>query len=122
MTTDSKDTGKTATTKHVPRPPRLPPEEIRYAPPSHPMFSGQIEVRLGKNSRASTGDGEEPRSALEDMMPLSPQEIKEIVDLVLSETDAAEEAPNRTIVSWIQDCITALRDPKKSLQKLLNRE
>jgi hypothetical protein len=122
MTTDSKDTGKTSMTKHVPRPPRLPPEEIRYAPPSHPMFSGQIEVRFGKKSRASTGDGEEPRSALEDMMSLSPQEIKEIVDLVLSETDAAEEAPNRTIVSWIQDCITALRDPKKSLQKLLNRE
>jgi len=122
MTTDSKDNGKTSTTKHVPRPPRPAPEEIRYAPPSHPMFSGQIEVRFGKKSRASTGDGEEPRSALEDMMSLSPQEIKEIVDLVLSETDAAEEAPNRTIVSWIQDCITALRDPKKSLQKLLNRE
>ena len=119
MTTDSKDTGKTSTTKHS----NLPPEEIQYAPPSHPMFSGQIEVRFGKKSRASTtGDGEEPRSALEDMMSLSPQEIKEIVDLVLSETDAAEEAPNRTIVSWIQDCITALRDPKKSLQKLLNRE
>ena len=122
MTTDSKDTGKTSMTKHVPRPPRLPPEEIRYFEPSHPIFSGQIEVRLGKKSRASIGDGEEPRSALEDMMSLSPQEIKEIVDLVLSETDAAEEAPNRTIVSWIQDCITALRDPKKSLQKLLNRE
>ena len=94
MTTDSKDNGKTSTTKHS----NLPPEEIRYAPPSHPMFSGQIEVRFGKKSRASTGDGEEPRSALEDMMSLSPQEIKEIVDLVLSETDAAEEAPNRTIV------------------------
>ena len=61
---------------------------------------------------------EEPRSALEDMMSLSPQEIKEIVDLVLSERDAAEEAPNRTIVSWIQDCITALRDPKTILQNL----
>jgi len=122
MTKDSKDNGKTSTTKHSLRPPRPPPEEIRYAPPSHPIFSGEIEVRFGNRSRTSTGDGEEPRSALEDMMSLSPQEIKEVVDLVLSERDAAEEAPNRTIVSWIQDCITALRDPKKSLQKLLNRE
>ena len=70
---------------------------------------------------------EEPRSALEDIrdwelpMSLSPQEIKEIVDLVLSEEAATEEAPNRTIISWIQDCITALRDPKKILQKLRRR-
>ena len=67
---------------------------------------------------------EEPRSALEDIrdwelpMSLSPQEIKEIVDLVLSEEAATEEAPNRTIISWIQDCITAVRDPKTILQKL----
>ena len=64
---------------------------------------------------------EEPRSALEDMMSLSPQEIKEVVDLVLSEEAATEEAPNRTIISWIQDCITALRDPKTILQKLRGR-
>ena len=62
MTTDSKDTGKTSTTKHVPRPPRLPPEEIRYFEPSHPIFSGQIEVRLGKNSRASTRGSEQSSS------------------------------------------------------------
>ena len=58
MTTDSKDTGKTSTTKHS----NLPPEEIRYAPPSHPIFSGQIEVRFGKNSRASTRDSEQSSS------------------------------------------------------------
>ena len=118
MTKDSKDNGKTSTTKHSPRPPRPPPEEIRYAPPSHPIFSGEIEVRFGNRSRTSTGDGEEPRSALEDMMSLSPQEIKEVVDLVLNEEYATEEAPNRTIISWIQECITAVRHPKTILQKL----
>ena len=61
MTTDSKDTGKTSTTKHVPRPPRpVPP--MRYFEPSHPIFSGQIEVRLGKNSRASTRGSEQSSS------------------------------------------------------------
>ena len=54
MTTDSKDNGKTSTTKHS----NLPPEEIQYFEPSHPIFSGQIEVRLGKNSRASTRGSE----------------------------------------------------------------
>jgi hypothetical protein len=83
MTTDSKDNGKTSTTKHVPRPPRPAPEEIRYAPPSHPMFSGQIEVRFGKKSRASTGDGEEPRSALEDIVNYS-EDLMKVRDLILS--------------------------------------
>ena len=54
MTKDSKDNGKTSTTKHS----NLPPEEIQYAPPSHPIFSGQIEVRFGSRSRTSTGDSE----------------------------------------------------------------
>ena len=54
MTKDSKDTGKTSTTKHS----NLPPEEIRYAPPSHPIFSGQIEVRFGSGSRTSTSDSD----------------------------------------------------------------
>ena len=53
----AQDNGKTSTTKHSPRPPSpVPP--IQYAPPSHPIFSGQIEVRLGKNSRASTRGSE----------------------------------------------------------------
>ena len=54
MTKDSKDTGKTSTTKHS----NLPPEEIRYFEPSHPIFSGQIEVRFGNRSLTSTGDSE----------------------------------------------------------------
>ena len=54
MTKDSKDTGKTSTTKHS----NWPPEEIQYFEPSHPIFSGEIEVRFGKNSRASTGGSE----------------------------------------------------------------
>ena len=58
MTKDSKDTGKTSTRKRGKR----PPEEIRYFEPSHPIFSGQIEVRFGKNSRASTRDSEQSSS------------------------------------------------------------
>ena len=69
MTTDSKDNGKTSTTKHSPRPPRLPPEEIRYFEPSHPIFSGQIEVRFGKNSRASTRDSEQNSSESRKQQP-----------------------------------------------------
>ena len=54
----AQDTGKNSTTKHSPRPPRPPPEEIRYFEPSHPIFSGEIEVRFGNRSRTSTGGSE----------------------------------------------------------------
>ena len=70
MTKDSKDTGKTSTTKHS----NLPPEEIRYADASHPIFSGQIEVRFGNRSRTSTGDSEESSN--------EPQEPSKILGLL----------------------------------------
>jgi hypothetical protein len=83
MTKDSKDTGKTSTTKHSPRPPRPAPEEIQYAPPSHPIFSGQIEVRFGSRSRTSTGDSERRSN--------EPQEPSKILGL-LGQLFGKEEA------------------------------
>ena len=53
----AQDNGKNSTTKHVPRPPR-PAPPIRYFEPSHPIFSGEIEVRFGNRSRTSTGGSE----------------------------------------------------------------
>jgi len=83
MTKDSKDNGKTSTTKHSPRPPRPAPEEIRYFEPSHPIVSGQIEGRFGKNSRASTGGSEGSSS--------EPQEPSKILGL-LGQLFGKEEA------------------------------
>ena len=54
----AQDTGKNSTTKHS----NWPPEEIQYFEPSHPIFSGEIEVRFGKNSRASTRGSEQSSS------------------------------------------------------------
>ena len=97
-----------------------PPPPMKVADESHPIFANPTVITFVR-PKASLPKGEEPRSALEDMMSLSPQEIKEVkevVDLVLNEEYATEEAPNRTIISWIQECITAVRDPKTILQKL----
>ena len=113
MTKDSKDTG---TKSSGPRELR-PPPPMKFLDESHPIFSNPTVITFVR-PKASLPKGEEPRSALEDMMSLSPQEIKEVVDLVLNEEYATEEAPNRTIISWIQECITAVRDPKTILQKL----
>jgi hypothetical protein len=74
MTKDSKDTGKNSTRKHVPRAPRPPPKEIPYADASHPIFSGQIEVRFGNRSLTSTGDSEESSN--------EPQEPSKILGLL----------------------------------------
>ena len=118
MTKDSKDTEIRSLKR-----PEFKPTPMKVLDESHPIFSNPTVITFVR-PKASLPKGEEPRSALEDIrdwelpMSLSPQEIKEIVDLVLSEEAATEEAPNRTIISWIQDCITALRDPKKILQKL----
>ena len=112
MTKDSKDTG-IRSLKRL----EFKPTPMKFADESHPIFSNPTVITFGP-SKTFLPKGEGPRSALEDMMSLSPEEIKEVVDLVLSEEAATEEAPNRTIISWIQDCITALRDPKKILQKL----
>ena len=71
MTKDSKDTGKTSTTKHS----NLPPEEIQYAPPSHPIFSGEIEVRFGNRSRTSTGGSEGSSSESRQQKPQEPSKI-----------------------------------------------
>jgi len=112
MTKDSKDTEIRSLKR-----PEFKPTPMKFADESHPIFSNPTVITFVQ-PKASLPKGEEPRSALEDMMSLSPQEIKEVVDLVLNEEDATEEAPNRTIISWIQDCITAVRDPKTILQKL----
>ena len=115
MTKDSKDTEIRSLKR-----PEFKPTPMKFADESHPIFSNPTVITFVQ-PKASLPKGEEPRSALEDMMSLSPQEIKEVkevVDLVLNEEDATGEAPNGTIISWIQDCITAVRDPKTILQKL----
>ena len=84
MTTDSKDTGKTSTTKHS----NLPPEEIRYAPPSHPIFSGQIEVRFGKTSRASTGGSEGSSSESRQQKPQEPSKILGLLGQLFGKEEA----------------------------------
>ena len=66
----AQDTGKTSTTKHS----NWPPEEIQYFDASHPIYSGQIEVRFGDRSRTSTGDSEESSS--------EPQEPSKILGLL----------------------------------------
>ena len=84
MTTDSKDTGKTSTTKHS----NLPPEEIQYAPPSHPIFSGEIEVRFGKNSRASTRDSEQSSSESRQQKPQEPSKILGLMGQLFGKEEA----------------------------------
>ena len=79
MTKDSKDTGKTSTRKRGKR----PPEEIQYADASHPIFSGEIEVRFGSRSRTSTGDSERRSN--------EPQEPSKILGL-LGQLFGKEEA------------------------------
>ena len=79
MTKDSKDTGKTSTRKRGKR----PPEEIRYADASHPIFSNQIEIRFGSRSRTSTGDSERRSN--------EPQEPSKILGL-LGQLFGKEEA------------------------------
>ena len=69
----AQDTGKNSTSKHVPRSPR-PTPPIRYFEPSHPIFSGEIEVRFGNRSRTSTGDSEESSN--------EPQEPAKILGLL----------------------------------------
>ena len=69
----AQDTGKNSTSKHVPRSPR-PTSPIRYFEPSHPIFSGEIEVRFGNRSRTSTGDSEESSN--------EPQEPSKILGLL----------------------------------------
>jgi hypothetical protein len=69
----AQDTGKNSTSKHVPRSPR-PTPPIRYFEPSHPIFSGEIEVRFGNRSRTSTGDSEESSN--------EPQEPSKILGLL----------------------------------------
>jgi hypothetical protein len=49
MNMEQDSSGKSSTTKHVPRPPR-PTPPIRYFDASHPIYSNQIEVRFGSNS------------------------------------------------------------------------
>ena len=115
MTKDSKDNGTKSSSR-----PEFKRTPMKVADESHPIFANPTVITFVR-PKASLPKGEEPRSALEDMMSLSPQEIKEVkevVDLVLNEEYATEEAPNRTITSWIQECITAVRDPKTILQKL----
>ena len=79
MTKDSKDTGKSSTRKRGKR----HPEEIRYFDASHPIFSGQIEVRFGSRSRTSTGESERRSS--------EPQEPTKILSL-LGQLVGKEEA------------------------------
>ena len=74
--------GKTSTTKHSPRPPR-PAPPIQYFDASHPIFSGEIEVRFRNRSRTSTGDSEESSN--------EPQEPSKILGL-LGQLFGKEEA------------------------------
>ncbi len=71
MTKDSKDTGKSSTRKRGKR----PPEEIRYFDASHPIFSGEIEVRFGNRSLTSTGDSEGSSSEPRQQKPQEPSKI-----------------------------------------------
>jgi len=84
MTKDSKDTGKTSTTKHS----NWPPEEIQYFEPSHPIFSGQIEVRFGKKSRASTRDSEGSSSESRQQKPQEPSKILGLLGQLFGKEEA----------------------------------
>ena len=71
MTKDSKDTGKTSTSKHS----NWPPEEIQYFDASHPIYSNQIEVRFGNRSLTSTSDSERSSSESRQQKPQEPSKI-----------------------------------------------
>ena len=87
MTTDSKDNGKNSTTKHSPRPPR-PAPPIQYAPPSHPIFSGQIEVRFGNRSLTSTGGSEGSSSESRQQKPQEPSKILGLLGQLFGKEEA----------------------------------
>ena len=87
MTKDSKDTGKSSTSKHVPRPPR-PTPPIRYADASHPIFSNQIEVRFGSRSRTSTGDSEGSSSEPRQQKPQEPSKILGLLGQLFGKEEA----------------------------------
>ena len=97
MTEDSKDTGKTSTTKHVPRPPR-PTPPIRYADASHPIFSGEIEVRFGNRSRTSTGDSEESSNE-----PQEPSKILGLLGQLFGKEEDAQEPNTSSKGSTLRD-------------------
>ena len=97
MTKDSKDTGKTSTTKHSPRPPR-PAPPIRYFEPSHPIFSGQIEVRFGNRSLTSTSDSE--RSSNE---PQEPSKILGLLGQLFGKEEDAQEPNTSSKGSTLRD-------------------
>ena len=80
----AQDNGKNSTTKHS----NLPPEEIRYFEPSHPIFSGQIEVRFGKNSRASTRDSEGSSSESRQQKPQEPSKILGLLGQLFGKEEA----------------------------------
>ena len=84
----AQDNGKTSTTKHSPRPPRPPPEEIQYAPPSHPIFSGQIEVRFGNRSLTSTGGSEGSSSESRQQKPQEPSKILGLLGQLFGKEEA----------------------------------
>ena len=78
----AQDTGKNSTSKHVPRSPR-PTPPIRYFEPSHPIFSGEIEVRFGNRSLTSTGGSEGSSSESRQQKPQEkPQEPSKILGLL----------------------------------------
>ena len=84
MTKDSKDTGKTSTTKYS----NWPPEEIQYFEPSHPIFSGEIEVRFGNRSLTSTGGSEGSSSESRQQKPQEPSKILGLLGQLFGKEEA----------------------------------
>ena len=91
------NTGKTSTTKHVPRPPR-PTPPIRYFDASHPIFSNEIEVRFGSRSRTSTSDSEGSSNE-----PQEPSKILDLLDQLFGKEEDAQEPNTSSKGSTLRD-------------------